>query len=92
MTTREVVRVWRGERRPVVQVSTIHPQVGELFRGTIRPEPSDGWQGRWLVQDCEWSIVGDREEPMIGDYLDAEQALLAATAGLDEPVPDEEER
>jgi hypothetical protein len=69
-----------------IRVATIHPQVGQLPRGRIVPLAPDGWQGRWQVIDADHEQVGE----VVGDYLDAETALLEATAALDEPVPADE--
>jgi hypothetical protein len=72
-TDREVQRVFG--RRGVVRVATVHPQFGPLPRGTIRMLPGAGWS--WTDAD---HVEGGR---VTGDYLDAEAALLDATADLD---------
>ena len=79
---REVIREFRGERRIRAEVSTRHPQVGPVVRGWIAPAPSPDWRCAWTVQTCDHELVGDGA--FVGDYLDAEAALLDATAGLDE--------
>lgn len=83
--TRAVVRTFTAR---FVRVATVHPQFGELDRGRIYPLRAAGWQGAWEVIDCDHAQVGDG--PVVGDYLDAEQVLLDATAELDELVPAEE--
>jgi hypothetical protein len=82
MATRTVVRTFTARS---VRVATVHPQFGELDRGRIYPRRAAGWRGAWEVIDCDHEQVGDG--PVVGDYLDAEQVLLDATAGLDEIVP-----
>lgn len=86
--TRTVIREWRGGRRFKVFVETRHPQVGRLSRGVITPVPSPDWRGAWLIEDHDHTPVGDG--PFVGDYLDAEAALLTATAALDEEVTGDE--
>lgn len=68
---RTVVRVWDGAG---VQVFTVAGS-GEVLRGRLRVAC-----GVW-----EWSAPGGAAGRHTGDFLDAELALLAATAGLDEP-------
>lgn len=85
---REVIREFRGEHRIRAEVSTRHPQVGPVLRGTITPATSPDWRCAWSLVDHDHSPVGD--EPFVGDYMDVEAALLAATTGLDEEVPDHE--
>lgn len=79
-----VIREWRGERRFRVEVCTRHPQVGPVLRGTITPVPSPDWRSAWTVVDFDHEPVGDG--PFVGDYLDAEAALLAATMVMEDPV------
>lgn len=78
---------WPQRSRSWWHVRTWHPQLGWMYRGRIEllpKEPGDGARGRWtaVTFDHEWL------EPVVGDYLDAELALLAATAGMDEVIPD----
>lgn len=65
-----------------VHVTTVHPQLGELVRGTITHEPCTGLLTTWRVTDMD----GVDRGTVTGDYLDAERVLLDATAGLDELV------
>lgn len=78
---RKVTRRWTGTHRVAVQVSVEHPQVGDLFRGTITALRGDDVQGRWSVLTYDHDPVDNG--PIVGDYLDAEAALLAATTELD---------
>lgn len=69
-----------GQGRQGIRVETRHPQFGNLNRGWIRPTAA-GWQP--VTPDHEYLDV------VAGDYIDAEKALLDATAGLDELEPTE---
>lgn len=80
-----IERTWSlgtGRARACVDVAVQHPTYGLLHRGRIqqsgRPEP--GWQGRWRLVDYDHNVLPD----VIGDYLNAEAALIAATAGLED--------
>lgn len=88
--------------RGVAIVATIHPQVGAIERGRIRPagnayDPvaniwADGREGAgafgvWEVSDSDCQSLG---LVVVGDYLTAEQALLDVTAWADEPIPADE--
>jgi hypothetical protein len=77
-----VVREWRGEHRFVVVVESEHPQHGTLLRGWIRSMPSPDWRSAWHVKDYDGETVGDGV--FVGDYLDAERALLDATTAMEE--------
>jgi hypothetical protein len=79
---RKVIRDWRGERRITVEVSTEHPQYGNLLRGWIEPAKSSDWRCAWWIRTCDHDVVGDAV--FVGNYLDAERALLDATPGLDD--------
>lgn len=72
--SRRIVRSWH---RHGVTVETRHPQLGPLVRGRIRAT-RDGWR---------WTDFDHNEGDVTGDYLDAERALLDATAALVELVP-----
>lgn len=66
-------------------VETRHPQVGMLRRGTVTRIPSrpeDGALGRWQLIDYDHTLLGE----VVGDYLDAETALLRQTSALDAVV------
>jgi len=73
---RVVERRWHARG---VAVYTVHPQYGLLARGRIRVARRDAWT---------WSDPDANVGRVIGDYLDAEAALLDATAALDEIDPD----
>jgi hypothetical protein len=82
-------RITRQWKRTGACVSTRHPQLGEMYRGSIyllsryaRPEPDAQARCTWQVIDQDGTEVG----ALAGDYLDAEELLLAATAWADEPV------
>lgn len=75
--TRTVLRRF-GPRS--ITVTTVHPQHGELDRGRIYPQPGCGTQGVWQIATADHEPLDN----VTGDYLDAEAALLDATAGLDE--------
>lgn len=69
-----------------VAVETVHPTYGPLLRGWIRgtglEETADtGTAGRlcWAITDFDHSAL----EPVVGNYVDAEKALLDATTALD---------
>jgi hypothetical protein len=86
---RQIIRRWSRNR---VVVSTLHPQLGELDRGRIWPaftgRPADPQaRGQWDIQDADAVIVA---ENFVGDYLDAEAALLAASPWADELLDTEE--
>lgn len=77
MRRNDVIRTWHlPKHRTVVHVSTRHPKYGELFRGRIELRRGT-WT--WVVTDYDHNHIGD----FAGDYIDAERALLAATAELD---------
>jgi hypothetical protein len=80
MTAQRIVRDWQVNRARVA-VSTNHPTLGEIRRGTIHAVTTTDWRGAWTLVNYEHERVG--EGPFVGDYLDAEAALLAATAELD---------
>lgn len=72
------VRTWS---RSSVRVATVHPQHGELHRGTITVvHQSAGWRMVWRVQDHDSYDLGK----VVGDYVDAETRLLDATAWADQ--------
>ncbi len=77
---RTVSRQWTGTRRVVAEVSTRHPSAGMVPRGTIRALPSQDWRGRWQLHTYDHYLL----DVVAGDYLDAEAALLDATAEMDE--------
>lgn len=82
---RTITRQWRGSG---AHVSTEHPQLGTVRRGHIsaaqygRTSADPQARAVWRVTDHEGIGLDD----VTGDYLDAEAALLAATAWADEPV------
>lgn len=76
-----VVREWRGDHRFVVVVESEHPQYGNVLRGWIRPAPSPDWRSAWAIKDYEGETVASA---FVGDYLDAERALLDATKAMEE--------
>jgi len=63
-----------------VHVLVRHPECGDLPRGVITHLRSQGMFPRWGVTDYDHHNLGE----VTGDYLDAEQLLLDATAELDE--------
>jgi len=72
-----------------VRIEKQHPQLGLLHRGTItmrRGQPGDGPAMRWNLVDFDHNDLGDH----VGDYRDAEKALLDATSALDEPLAADE--
>lgn len=76
----KVIREWSvGQRRIGVEVLTEHP-LGPLPRGWIAPAPSPDWRCAWLMRTYDHDVL----DPIVGDYLDAEAALLAATTELDD--------
>lgn len=81
--TRQVRRCWSVRPSQGVRIQVRHPQFGWLDRGRLIPSGVESHSIRWqpVTPDHEWL------EPVVGDYVDAERALLEATAGLDEPVP-----
>lgn len=86
-TGRAVVRTW--QRSGTVAVAAIHPQLGELHRGTVRMAAGAGD----VAGRCRWDLTDYDSLPLeafTGDYLDAEAVLLAATDDLDAPVSAEE--
>jgi hypothetical protein len=70
-------RHWDGR---AFRVATVDPQHGDRVRGRIYPVSSiGGWQ-------CTWRVIDDSGNEIAllrGDYLDAEAALLDATATPD---------
>lgn len=82
---RKIVRDFTARR--VVRVETVHPQLGRLNRGRITAATARGeWRGTWRITDHDANEL----PPVVGDYADAEQALLEATAAMDELVPPDE--
>lgn len=84
---RIITRTWHLNRRTArVLVTTRHPQVGDVDRGTIHHVPSDGLLPAWQITDMD----GVDHGTVTGHYIDAEKALLDATAALDARVPAED--
>jgi hypothetical protein len=83
-----VRRTWirKGNRHARVAVETLHPTCGLLLRGWIcglGPEAAGtGMAGRltWALTDHDHTEL-DR---VVGNYVDAEKALLDATTALEE--------
>jgi hypothetical protein len=72
------VRTWT---RSGVRVATKHPEHGELHRGTITPvRQAEGWRMGWRIADQDSYDLGE----LVGDYVEAEARLLAATSWADE--------
>ena len=70
-----------GQGRRGLRVETLHRGEGAyVLRGWVRSVGIDGGRAVWqpVTMDHEWL---DR---VVGDYVDAESALLAATADLDD--------
>lgn len=65
-----------------IAVTTRHPQAGDLDRGTIHCVDIRNGRPVWqpVTPDYEWLAE------VVGDFVQAEAALLDATAGLDEPL------
>lgn len=76
-----VIRQWRGTQRLCAEVSTRHPVYGPVFRGWVKAVGSEQTQMRWTVTTFDHEQVG---EPIVGDYMDAERALLDATREMEE--------
>jgi hypothetical protein len=69
-----ITRTW-VHQRSTCWVSTNHPTLGPLQRGHITRH-----DGAWHVVDQDHQQVAT----VVGDYIDAEQALLDATTWADE--------
>jgi hypothetical protein len=82
MTTHTIVRTWSKRGRGICWVSTINPVYGDMPRGRI-----ERVRGEWVAYDQD--LIEVYRAP--GDYLDAENALLAATTWADDTTPDTEE-
>jgi hypothetical protein len=81
----DVNRTWLSKGRRVV-VETQHPEFGPLLRGWIRADGIAETTGPGIAGTLRWRLTDyDHVEldPVVGDYLDAEQALLDATSALD---------
>ena len=79
----QISRTWTGTaRRTICRIETHHPEYGWLDRGTIRLAAPVNGRRPWIIQDP------DRYDAThLGDYLDAEHALLAMTPDLGTPEP-----
>lgn len=87
----------RTPTRRGFRVATVHPQIGEVVRGTVEPagrticdntwvdgRDAAGSYGMWTVTDADLDQV---ELTVVGDYLTAEAILLERTAWADQPIP-----
>lgn len=85
----KLVRHWDVRRtisalaRGPFHIEAKHPQYGFLPRGTIRSVGISGHSMVWSVQDYD----GIELPEVVGDYIVAERALLAATDELNEHAP-----
>ena len=81
-------RTWHGTgARRTAEVESLHPVVGWLTRGWIRRRRLADATGPGPAGHLIWSLqTGDHIElePVTGDYLSAERALLDATTALEE--------
>lgn len=73
----EVTRTWQRNR---VRVEARHPQHGLLLRGWVVMAGSESGRMRWTLVNYDHEPVGS---PIVGDYVTAEAALLAATRELE---------
>lgn len=79
-----IERTWSlgtDRARTCVDIAVQHPTCGLIHRGRIQQSgrPEAGWQGRWRLVDYDHNALPD----VVGDYVDAEAALIAATSELD---------
>jgi hypothetical protein len=85
----KLVRHWDVRRhcstlgRGPFRVEARDPEFGYLTRGWIRPASVEGHSIRWSVQNYDHEQLPG----VVGDYMVAERALLAATDELDEHLP-----
>ena len=87
MTT--VRRTWirHGNHYARVAVETVHPEYGPLLRGWIRCAGVEDTTGPGLAVHLRWELTDydhTELEPVVGDYLVAERALLNATKALED--------
>jgi hypothetical protein len=80
-----VKRTWHTKGRRVA-VETQHPEHGLLLRGWIRAAGVAETTGPGIAGTLTWALTDNDHvelDPVTGDYLDAERALLDATQALD---------
>lgn len=82
--TRHGRRIILTPTRRGIAVATIHRRYGILNRGQIWSTDIRNQHTVWQAADHD----GVWLDPICGDFVDAERALLDATAALDQPEPD----
>lgn len=74
----QIIRAWSLKRRGICRVSTRNPVHGPIERGRI-----EHVRGEWVALDQDHIEI----IRTMGDYLDAENALLAATIWAEDTEP-----
>ncbi len=84
---RQYRHTWHGTgRRSYAHVESEHPDCGWLTRGTIRSTGIADTTGPGLAGHLVWRLSdydSNELDPVTGDYVDAEKALLEATTELE---------
>jgi hypothetical protein len=82
LAMRDITRTWQGKgRRSLVTVETLHAEYGQMPRGWIRVDDiTPAGLIRWAITDYDHTEL----DAVVGNYVDAERALLDATTCMDE--------